>query len=283
MEISPVIKWAGGKRQLLPIIVPMMPENYGTYYEPFFGGGALYCEIKPKKAIINDFNKQLIIMYKQIKRNPDAVCEELQKLQDEYNSRDEMKDKDELYYKYREEFNKNIVSKSNTPECAALLIFLNKAGFNGLFRVNASGLYNVPPAHRKIINAYDADNIKTMSKILKKTSINCGDFEKACKNAVNGDFVFFDSPYYDTFDTYQAGGFSEDDHVRLFKLYKKLSDEGVYCMLTNNDCDFIKELYKDYRILEVDVKRMINCDGNKRTGKEVIITNYETITGRTGK
>ena len=101
----------------------------------------------------------------------------------------------------------------------------------------------------------------------------CGDFVKACENAKEGDFVFFDSPYYDTFDGYQAGGFSKADHFRLFEMFKTLSDKGVYCMMTNNNCDFIKNLYQDFNIKIIDVKRMINCDGKNRVGKEVIVTN----------
>lgn len=112
-----------------------------------------------------------------------------------------------------------------------------------------------------------------MSKLLKKTQIMQGDFEKACRDAQKGDFVFFDSPYYDTFDAYQAGGFSKEDHYRLAKLFTKLSDKGVYCILANSETDFIKELYKDFYIDVVHVKRAINCDSNKRIGTEVIIYN----------
>ena len=268
---SPVVKWAGGKRQLLPVLKPMMPE-FEKYFEPFFGGGALYFDILPDSAVINDFNPQLVNVYKQIKKSPSKMCETIREIQDEYNGFETDEERTEFYYKLRDEFNEVIDEKS--LRAAALLIFLNKAGFNGLYRVNSSGKYNVPPAHRKRINAFDEDNIKAISKALKGTRIMCGDFEKACKGAEEGDFVFFDSPYYDTFDTYQAGGFSESDHIRLFNLFKNLTEKGVKCMLTNNDCEFIKELYSDYNIKVIEVKRMINCDGNKRTGREVVITNY---------
>ncbi len=271
MKIAPVVKWAGGKRQLLPHIEPMIPD-FNTYYEPFFGGGAVFCSVEPKKAVINDFNAQLVTMYKQIKKSPSSVCDELLDIQTKYNELRTMDEKDALYYDLREEYNFRISEKRK--DVAPLLIFLNKAGFNGLYRVNASGRYNVPPAHRKQINAYDEENIISLSKALKKARVLCGDFEKACKDAEKGDFVFFDSPYYDTFDTYQAGGFSEADHVRLRDLFKALNKKGVLCMLTNNDCDRIKQLYKGFNIRPVDVKRMINCDGSNRTGKEVIITNY---------
>lgn len=276
VQAKPVIKWAGGKRQLIPQITEMMPVEFNRYYEPFFGGGALFCELAPTSATINDFNKQLVGMYKQIKTDPNGVCAALFDLQNQYNEKKTMEEKDALYYEFRQSFNDYLKNdddiKYSLP--AALLIFLNKAGFNGLYRVNASGMYNVPPAHRKKVNTYDRDNIIALSKLLKKAKIMCGDFEKACKDAKCGDFVFFDSPYYDTFDTYQAGGFSEADHIRLFDLFKRLSDNGVYCMMTNNDCDFIKNLYKDFNIKVVDVKRMINCDGKNRTGREIIVTSY---------
>lgn len=273
----PVIKWAGGKRQLIPQITQMMPKKFNKYYEPFFGGGALFCELTPISATINDFNKQLIDMYKQIKADPNGVCAALFDLQRQYNEKETMEEKDALYYEFRKLFNEYLANDVSIKYSlsAALLIFLNKAGFNGLYRVNASGMYNVPSAHRKNVKAYDRDNIMAMSKALKKTKIMCGDFSKACNDAEKWDFVFFDSPYYDTFDTYQAGGFSEMDHIRLFELFKTLSDNGVYCMMTNSNYDFIKNLYKDFNIKVIDVKRMINCDGKNRVGKEVIVTNYD--------
>lgn len=274
---TPVIKWAGGKRQLIPQITQLMPEEFGEYYEPFFGGGALFCELTPAAATINDLNKQLVGMYEQIKADPDGVCAALSDLQHQYNEKETMEEKDALYYELRKSFNRYLATgadiKCSLP--AALLIFLNKAGFNGLYRVNASGMYNVPPAHRKTVKAFDRENIMAMSKALEKTKIMCGDFARACKNAEEGDFVFFDSPYYNAFDTYQAGGFSEADHVRLFELFKTLSGKGVYCMLTNNNCDFIKSLYRDFTIEVVDVKRAINCVGENRVGKELIVTNYQ--------
>lgn len=273
----PIIKWAGGKRQLIPQITKMIPEKFNKYYEPFFGGGALFCELMPVSATINDFNKQLIDMYKQIKTDPNGVCNALFDLQHQYNEKETIEEKDALYYEFRKSFNDYLIGNIDIKYSlqAALLIFLNKAGFNGLYRVNASGMYNVPSAHRKNVKAYDRDNIMAMSKALKKTKIMCGDFAKACNDAEKEDFVFFDSPYYDTFDTYQAGGFSETDHIRLFELFKALSDKGVYCMMTNNNCDYIKNLYKDFNIKIVDVKRMINCDKKNRVGKEVIVTNYD--------
>lgn len=273
-NIEPVVKWAGGKRQLLDELTNRMPEKYGTYYEPFFGGGALFFAVQPKKAVINDFNSQLVNVYTQLQNNPNGVLKKLTKLQEKYNSFTSDEGREKLYYDSRDRFNELISKSILNEESAALVIFLNKAGYNGLYRVNAKGGYNVPWSKRKTLSAFNKDNILGVSAQLQKAKILSGDFEDACKNARKGSFVFFDSPYYDTFDTYQAGGFDEESHRRLATLYKKLTNKGVYCMLTNSNTDFIKDLYKDYNIDIVDVKRMINCNGKKRTGQEVIITNY---------
>lgn len=274
-KLEPVVKWAGGKRQLLDELTSRMPDKYGIYYEPFFGGGALFFAVQPEKAVINDFNSQLVNVYKQLQSNPDEVIKKLSKLQDKYNSYDNESDREKLYYDSRTRFNELISKNILNEESAALVIFLNKCGYNGLYRVNSKGGYNVPWSKRKTLNVFNEDNILGVSKQLKNTKILNGDFEVACKSAKRGDFVFFDSPYYDTFDTYQAGGFNEDSHRRLADLFKRLTDKGVYCMLTNSNTDFIKELYKDYNIEVVDVKRMINCNGKNRIGQEVIITNYD--------
>lgn len=271
---SPIIKWVGGKRQLVDKIKEKMPNTYGTYYEPFFGGGAVFFDICPKKAVINDSNCQLISLYKQIKTQPQQVIRYLNILQKEYNDLSDMKEKDDYYISKREEFNIHITKNILNNKTAALFIFLNKSGFNGLYRVNSKGLFNVPSAHKQKINIFDEENILEVSKILKKCDIKLGDFETACKNAKEKDLVFFDSPYYDTFDTYQANGFSESDHKRLFNLFDELSNKGVYCIATNSNTEFIKTLYNKYIIEVVDVKRMINCDATKRAGKEIIITNY---------
>nr|CDL65658.1 unnamed protein product [uncultured bacterium] len=264
---KPVIKWAGGKTQLLQEIKKRMPTYFNTYYEPFFGGGALFFDINPKKAVINDFNQELINLYKEIKNNPLDLIEELKQHQINHT--------EEYYNVVRSDFNIRINDPGSLSiKDAGELVYLNKMGFNGLYRVNLNGFYNVPSGHKKRCVLFQEQNIYEASEALKKAKIICGDFELSCKKAKKGDFVFFDSPYYDTFDTYQRGGFTTEDHKRLAKLFKKLSKKGVYCLLTNSNTDFIKELYQDFNIDVVKVKRMINCDGKNRTGEEVIITNY---------
>lgn len=271
---NPIIKWVGGKRQLLPIITEMMPKQFNTYYEPFFGGGAVFFAISPEKAVINDFNPQLAGMYEALRDNTDEVKSQLDKFQENYNSLSTDEEKTAYYYDLRDRFNCKICKEITDAEAAALLIFLNKAGFNGLYRISKAGKYNVPPAHKKTVSAYSEDNLMAAAEALAHADICCGDFADAIVNAAAGDFVFIDSPYYDTFDSYQAGGFSEEDHRRLAKLFDDLSRRGVKCMLTNSNTDFIKDLYSAYNIRVVPVKRMVNSDASKRTGEEVIITNY---------
>ena len=274
LNVYPVIKWAGGKRQLLSEISSRLPNKFRNYYEPFFGGGALFFYLLPERALINDFNSQLVNVYRQIKSSPDEVISYLMIFQDCYNALTNDSDKTAFYFQKRDDFNSFILNDTFTVESASLFIFLNKAGYNGLYRVNRRGLFNVPPAHRKTLNVCEPENIYAVSNLLQNCKIKQGDFEEACSEAGCDDFVFFDSPYYDTFDSYQTGGFSDSDHIRLFKLFKKLSAAGTYCVLTNNDCNFIKNLYADFNVDVVQVKRMINCNSQKRTGSEVIITNF---------
>lgn len=264
--MKPIIKWAGGKRQLLEEIKKNIPISYGTYFEPFVGGGAVYFELQPQKAVINDLNEQLINLYNVVASNKEELIKELDILSAEHSETN--------YYKIRDAYNECLNKNELSIKSASYFIYLNKTGFNGLYRVNRDGLFNVPSAHKKKANLYDLENINQVSNLLKKTKIKQGDFEKAVKYAKKGDFVFFDSPYYSTFDTYQPNGFSEEQHIRLANLFHKLTEKGVYCMLTNSNEDFIKELYKDMNIKVVPVKRMINCDASRRTGEEVIITNY---------
>lgn len=271
--MEPFIKYVGGKRQLLPIINEKKPKEFNNYFEPFVGGGAVFLDINPKQAIINDLNFDLINCYIQIRDNLDELVKILDKLQRDFNKLDNDEDKANYFYDIREKFNHS--SGFNMIKRAGYLIFLNKSCFNGLYRCNSKGEFNVPFGKKKKLNLYDLDNLKAISeKLNNDTIIMNGDFESACETINKGDFVFFDSPYYETFDTYQKGGFSEEDHKRLNNLFKELDKKGVYCMLTNSDTDFIKELYKDFNVEEIEVKRMVNSDASNRKGWEVIITNY---------
>lgn len=263
--MKPILKWAGGKTQLIDEIEKRMPERYRRYVEPFVGGGALFFSREHTSSYISDTNEQLINMYTQVRDCPNELMELLDMHTRNHST--------EYFYEVRDRFNERMF-KEHDVEDAAMMIYLNKADFNGLYRVNSQGLFNAPDGKKTRVNLYDRENIIECARQLKKSKIRCQDFAKTCSYLRAGDFVFFDSPYYDTFDTYQKGGFTEKDHIRLAKLFDRLTEKGVYCLLTNSDTDFIKDLYDRYSIDVVKVKRMINCDGNKRTGKEIIVTNY---------
>lgn len=270
----PMVKWVGGKRQLIDKLLEKVPKDFDTYYEPFFGGGALFFALQPEKAVINDYNVHLMNMCGQIAHNLDDVIKTLNLLENEYNNLNSEEEKKNFYYERRNEFNKLIVSNDLSVRNAALLIFLNKCGFNGLYRMNSKNEFNTPWGHKNKIHLFDSENIKNVSNVLKQANMSALDFENVCNDVKGNDFVFFDSPYYATFDTYQANGFKNEDHVRLANLFKRLTEKGVKCMLTNSNTDFIKDLYKDYNIEVVNVKRLVNADASNRVGQEIIVTNY---------
>lgn len=273
-NITPFVKWAGGKRQLLSQIKERMPENYNDYYEPFVGGGAVTFELLPANALINDINKALINAYKQICNAPEAFLKAVNKLDEEM-----WEDSKEYYYSLREHYNDKLMKAEYDVELAALFVFINKHCFNGLYRVNGKGLFNVPYNNSRRTSV-DEGSIMEVSKYLQGITITDGDFEEACKGAKKGDFVFIDSPYAPlnptSFEAYTKEGFDIESHKRLARLYDELTARGCFCMLTNHNTRFINELYggKGYTIDVVSVKRMINSDASNRVGEEVIIYNY---------
>lgn len=274
-SIVPFVKWAGGKRQLIPQIRDRMPEKYNDYYEPFVGGGAVIFDLLPVNALINDINKALINTYRTICNEPDAFLKEVNRLDN-----DMWEDGKKYYYSIREHYNDKLMRSEYDVELAALFVFINKHCFNGLYRVNGKGLFNVPYNNSRRVSI-DEDVIMATSEYLRGVTIKDGDFEQACKNAKKGDFVFIDSPYAPlnptSFGSYTKEGFDIESHKRLAKLYDELTARGCYCMLTNHNTELINELYgnKDYKIDVVSVKRMINSDASNRVGEEVIICNYQ--------
>ena len=273
-SLSPFVKWAGGKRQLLSQIRERMPKEYNNYYEPFIGGGAVLFELLPKQAIINDINIALINAYRQICDNPELFINEVQHLDSEM-----WEDGKQYYYSLRERYNDKLMQEELDVELAALFVFINKHCFNGLYRVNGKGLFNVPYNNSRK-ESIDEDVIREISLYLKNVEILEGDFQAACAKAKKGDFVFIDSPYAPlnptSFESYTKEGFDIESHKRLADLYDDLTERGCYCMLTNHNTELINELYgnKGYRLDVVSVKRLINSDPSKRVGEEVIICNY---------
>ncbi|RGR54096.1 DNA adenine methylase [Agathobacter rectalis] len=273
-NIAPFVKWAGGKRQLLSQIKERMPEKYNNYFEPFVGGGAVAFELLPEKALINDINKALINAYKQICDAPDAFLKTVNNLDAEM-----WEDGKKYYYSLREHYNDKLMKAEYDVELAALFVFINKHCFNGLYRVNGKGLFNVPYNNSRRVSV-DEGAIRDISKYLQGITIIDGDFEEACKGAKKGDFIFIDSPYAPlnptSFESYTKEGFDIESHRRLARLYDELTERGCYCMLTNHNTELINGLYgnKGYTIDVVSVKRMINSDASNRVGEEVIICNY---------
>ena len=272
---KPFVKWAGGKRQIIDMLIKYAPREFNTYYEPFVGGGALFFELSPKKGVINDSNEELINVYKCLcdEDKFKKMCSVLNHYEKEHN--------EEFYYEIRnKDRNKNTYNKLADYTKAARTIYLNKACFNGLYRVNSKNEFNVPFGKKNKVNTYDGSNLITVSNYLTLNNIKiCNeDFEKSVKTAKKGDFVYFDPPYdsdTSTFNSYTEEGFGKEEQKRLAKVFKELDKKGVYVMLSNHNTVLVNELYKDYNIYVIEAKRNINSNGKKR-GKveEVIITNY---------
>lgn len=268
---KPIIKWVGGKRQLIAEIKSFMPKNYNRYIEPFVGGGALFFELKPQNAIINDYNEDLINLYTVVRDNPEELINDVCKHKNESG----------YYYKIRAlDRDEKAFNKLTSIEKASRFIYLNKTGFNGLYRVNAKGQYNVPFGKYKNPSYYVSDNISACSALLNNTEITSGDFESIKERVNKGDLVYFDPPYVplnktSSFTAYTDKGFDEDMQIRLKELCDYITDIGAYFMLSNSHTDYILELYQGYNIHTVEAKRSINSKGTGRGKvKEVIVTNY---------
>ncbi len=273
---KPFVKWAGGKRQIVDKLLMYAPDEFNTYYEPFVGGGALLFELSPKKAVINDSNKELINVYNVLRNE-----EKFKKMCSILNTY-EKNNSEEFYYELRnKDRNKSSFDRLSDYKRAGRTIYLNKACFNGLYRVNSKNEFNVPFGKKTKVNTYDIGNLITVSNYLTMNDIKIlnVDFEDSVKDAQKGDFIYFDPPYdseTSIFNSYTEDGFGKEEQRRLAKVYKELSNKGCYVMLSNNNTTLIKELYKDFNIHIIEAKRSINSNGKKR-GKveEVIITNYK--------
>ena len=270
--VAPVVKWVGGKRQLLDAIQKHVPKKYNTYYEPFLGGGAVLFALQPGKAVVNDINGELINLYRVIKDDVDALIADLQKHKNEAD----------YYYKIREYDRDKQKYASLTPvEKASRLIFLNKTCYNGLFRVNRAGEFNTPFGKYKNPNIVNAAALKAISAFFKQTDITfCNiDFEAAVQSATQGDFVYLDPPYDPVSDTasftgYNKGGFNRQEQIRLKRLCDDLHRRKVKFLLSNSATSFIKDLYREYHIEIIQAKRAINSDPDKRGEiDEVLVRN----------
>jgi DNA adenine methylase len=275
--VKPFLKWAGGKRQLVPVILENhLPKNdlsRLTYYEPFIGGGALLFALQPKKAVISDTNPELINCYQVIKDSVDELIDDLKTHQN-----------DEDYYYAIRDWDRNETFKSKTPvQRASRIIFLNKTCFNGLFRVNSHGQFNVPFGRYKNPNFLDVAVLKAVSNYLNDNQITIikSDFQDILKNAKKGDFIYLDPPYDPVSDTayftgYDVNRFDKDEQIRLKNMFVELDCKGCNILLSNAHTSFIVELYKGYTQTKISATRSINSNGEKR-GKvdEILVRNYE--------
>lgn len=301
-KAKPFLKWAGGKSKLIPDLEARYPEELAnnkisTYIEPFIGGGSVLFDITSKfdfdNIVINDINSELILTYRIIKQNVDELILNLDKYQDKYNDLETLEEKQEYYYEIRELFNEgkgnvNYESIGSMEiEHAAYMIFLNKSCFNGLYRENKKGLFNVPFGKKKSINIYDEDNLKAVSEVLKRTIILNGDFEGVEKFIDNNTFIYMDPPYRPlsgkgSFTDYSKEDFNDESQKRLAEFYKRANEKGAKIMESNSDPKnadendlFFDELYDKFNIDRIQAARNINSKGTGR-GKisEVVIMSY---------
>jgi DNA adenine methylase len=271
--VQPVVKWAGGKRQLLNEIEKRIPKKFSTYYEPFLGGGAVLFHLQPKKAIVNDYNHDLINVYLTIKNNVDELIEDLKK-----HSNDKA-----YYYKVREMDRTGELEKMTPVQKASRLIYLNKTCYNGLYRVNSLGQFNTPFGKYKNPNIVNEAVLRAVSKYLNDRDIifKTGDFEDALKGIRKGAFVYFDPPYFplsdsSSFTGYTLDGFGKEDQIRLKSVCDKLNAMGVKFLLSNSSAPFIEDLYKDYTMEKVGATRSINSVAENRGAiQEILVRNYE--------
>jgi DNA adenine methylase len=276
-EPKPFVKWAGGKRQLLAELEKNFPKQFGTYFEPFLGGGAVLFDFLAKKPSlkcnVSDLNSELVLAYVTIRDKLGRLIEAL-----EEHSKNYHKDPTGYYYEVRKQEPKSQIEK------VSRLLFLNKTCFNGLYRVNSKGKFNVPLGRYTNPNIVNKENLTTASKFLQseKIKISCRDFESILNDAKKGDFVYFDPPYQPVSDTanftsYTHRDFTEDDLQRLADLAHQLNSKGCYVLLSNSNTKIVKKLFssKKWKVKEISVNRAINSNSQKRTGhKEVLIKNY---------
>jgi DNA adenine methylase len=269
-ETYPIVKWVGGKRQLMFELLKNIPQNYNRYFEPFIGGGALFFELQPDNAYISDMNEELINLYQVVQNDVYDLISDLNKHE---NTK-------EYFLKIRSADRTEDYKKLSNIERASRFVYLNRTCFNGMYRVNSQGQFNVPFGHYKNPRIVDADNLINCSKLLKRTEIKHSDFSAILEKVQKGDFVYFDPPYVplnetSSFTSYTKDGFDMDMQFKLKEVCDELDSMGVMFMLSNSDTEFVNELYSDYEIKKVFASRQINVNPDGR-GKitEVLVKNY---------
>jgi len=251
----PFLKWAGGKSQLLPDLLRYAPGEYGRYYEPFLGGGALFFALQPARAVLSDSNAQLIGAYQAVRQDVEALIRRLRRFR---ATRD-------AYYSVRARDPADLSPMAR----AARFIYLNRTCYNGLYRVNSAGRFNVPFGRYKNPRICDPEGLRAAGAALRRARLRVGDFEAVTRPARAGDLVYFDPPFDPlsptaSFTSYTAGGFGPEEQARLARLCRALAERGCHVMLSNSDTPLIRRLYRDFRLVELQARRAINRNANGR-------------------
>lgn len=275
-QAQPLVKWAGGKRQLQERLLATFPDFTGTYFEPFLGGAAIFFALNPKKAVLSDVNEGLVNLYKCVQDDYLAVLAEAQKLEKKYNKLD-LDGQSELFYKTRESYNS---SERKGLKNAVDFLLLNKAGFNGIYRENSSGGFNVPFGKRSSLVLATASNLELAAKSLQKAKISIQGFEKVESVAKAGDLVYFDPPYVplsitSAFTSYSKDGFGEAHQVELSRVFRELSEKGVHVALSNSKTPLVEKLYQGFKLHELSATRQISAKNSGRNSvTELLVTNF---------
>lgn len=277
--MKPLIKWAGGKRQIAPELFSRFPSdwNRGTYIEPFIGGGAMFLFAAPTKAIIADLNSRLYGFYLQVKQNSETLYLGIIEIADQFNSLEEQ-DKKDFYLSLRSQYNESPV---DSFQSASLLYVLNKLCFNGLYRENSKGGFNVPFGQKKQLPYIDKEDLGSVSKVLADTVILNSDFETTIGNAEEGDFVYLDPPYIpidatSSFTSYHSNGFGIEEQKRLAAAMLRLKSLGVNAMCSNSDTPLTREIFEELNLDSIQAPRMVSAKASGRGSvSELVITNYK--------
>lgn len=264
---APIIKWVGGKTKLLPELLARMPERFNNYYEPFIGGAALFFRVAPQRAVLNDFNADLVGLYTAVKRDVASVIRQLEKHRTAHS--------EAHYYETRTRWNDRELAWTSA-ERAATFIYLNKTCFNGLWRVNRSGDFNVPIGRYVDPPICVPDALRSAQAVLAGAELRRGDYRTAIADAKKGDFVYFDPPYDPitptaNFTSYTESEFGQTQQRELAETAKMLAGKGVHVMLSNHDTPFVRSLYKGFRIDRVKCSRAINSNASKRGDVDEVI------------
>lgn len=263
LTARPFLKWVGGKRSILPELLARMPETYDTYNEPFLGGGALFFSVKPQEASLSDINFHLILTFQRVRDDLDGVIRALKIHASRHSP--------EYYTRARE----RLFKEKDSTKLAALFIYLNKTCFNGLYRVNRSGQFNVPIGDYKNPPILDEPNLRACSAALQGVEIEQKPFTQIVP--LKGDFYYLDPPYHETYEGYSAHGFGDAEHTALAAFCKKINEKGGYFMLSNSDTPFVRKLYAGYTVEHVSAARSVSCKANTRGREnELLIRNYGT-------